>query len=240
MTPHNEAKLEDIAKVVLMPGDPLRAKYIADNFLENAKLVNSVRNMFAYTGTYKGKRITVFASGMGMPSMGIYSYELYKFYGVETIIRIGSCGAYNENLNLLDTILVDNTYTEGNYAYELNEEDCHIMQASSDINAVIENTASELNIPYIKGNTLCSDCFDYYVKDVNSLIARFPKDLNIIGAEMEAFALFYNARLLGKNASCLLSVVDSHYKHQEISANDRQTSLNSMIKLALESAIRID
>lgn len=240
MTPHNEAKLEDIAKVVLMPGDPLRAKYIADNFLENAKLVNSVRNMFAYTGTYKGKRITVFASGMGMPSMGIYSYELYKFYGVETIIRIGSCGAYNENLNLLDTILVDNTYTEGNYAYELNEEDCHIMQASSDINAIIERTASELNIPYVKGNTLCSDCFDYYIKDVNNLIARFPKKLNIIGAEMEAFALFYNARLLGKNASCLLSVVDSHYKHQEISANDRQTSLNSMIKLALESAIRID
>lgn len=240
MTPHNEAKLEDISKVVLMPGDPLRAKYIADNFLENAKLVNSVRNMFAYTGTYKGKKITVFASGMGMPSIGIYSYELYKFYGVETIIRIGSCGAYNENLNLLDTILVDNTYTEGNYAYELNEEDCHIMQASSDINAVIENTASELNIPYIKGNTLCSDCFDYYVKDVNSLIARFPKDLNIIGAEMEAFALFYNAKLLGKNASCLLSVVDSHYKHQEISANDRQTSLNSMIKLSLEAATRID
>lgn len=240
MTPHNEAKLEDIAKVVLMPGDPLRAKYIADNFLENAKLVNSVRNMFAYTGTYKGKRITVFASGMGMPSMGIYSYELYKFYGVETIIRIGSCGAYNENLNLLDTILVDNTYTEGNYAYELNEEDCHIMQASSDINAIIERTASELNIPYVKGNTLCSDCFDYYIKDVNNLIARFPKKLNIIGAEMEAFALFYNARLLGKKASCLLSVVDSHYKHQEISANDRQTSLNSMIKLALESAIRID
>lgn len=239
MTPHNEAKLEDIAKVVLMPGDPLRAKYIADNFLENAKLINSVRNMFAYTGTYKGKKITVFASGMGMPSIGIYSYELYKFYGVETIIRIGSCGAYNENLNLLDTILVDNTYTEGNYAYELNEEDCHIMQASSDINAVIENTASELDIPYIKGNTLCSDCFDYYVKDVNNLIARFPKDLNIIGAEMEAFALFYNAKLLGKQASCLLSVVDSHYKHQEISANDRQTSLNSMIKLALESAVKI-
>lgn len=240
MTPHNEAKLEDIASVVLMPGDPLRAKYIADNFLEDAKLVNTVRNMFGYTGTYKGKRITVFASGMGMPSMGIYSYELYKFYGVETIIRIGSCGAYNENLNLLDTILVDNAYTEGNYAYELNEEDCHIMQANQEVNAVIEGAAKELDIPYVKGNTLCSDCFDYYVKDINNLIARFPKDLNIIGAEMEAFALFYNANLLGKKASCLLSVVDSHYKHQEISANDRQTSLNSMIKIALESAIKLD
>lgn len=239
MTPHNEAKLGDIANVVLMPGDPLRAKYIADNFLENFTLINAVRNMFGYTGTYKGKKITVFASGMGMPSMGIYSYELYKFYGVETIIRIGSCGAYHEDLNLLDTILVDNTYTEGNYAYELNEEDCHLMQSSTQVNNVIENTAKELNIPYIKGNTLCSDCFDYYVKDVNSLIARFPKELNIIGAEMEAFALFYNAKLLGKQASCLLSVVDSHYKNQEISATDRQTSLNSMIKLALESAIKL-
>ncbi len=239
MTPHNEAKLEDISKIVLMPGDPLRAKYIADNFLENARLINSVRNMFGYTGTYKGKEITVFASGMGMPSIGIYSYELYKFYNVDTIIRIGSCGAYNENLNLLDTILVDNAYTEGNYAYELNEDNCHLMESNKEVNSVIENTAKELNIPYVKGNTLCSDCFDYYVKDVNELIARFPKDLNIIGAEMEAFALFYNAHSLGKRASCLLSVVDSHYKHQEISANDRQTSLNSMIKLALEAAIRL-
>lgn len=239
MTPHNEAKLEDISKIVLMPGDPLRAKYIADNFLENARLINSVRNMFGYTGTYKGKEITVFASGMGMPSIGIYSYELYKFYNVDTIIRIGSCGAYNENLNLLDNILVDNTYTEGNYAYELNEDNCHLMESNKEVNSVIENTAKELNIPYVKGNTLCSDCFDYYVKDINELIARFPKDLNIIGAEMEAFALFYNAHSLGKRASCLLSVVDSHYKHQEISANDRQTSLNSMIKLALEAAIRL-
>ena len=239
MTPHNEAKLEDISKIVLMPGDPLRAKYIADNFLENARLINSVRNMFGYTGTYKGKEITVFASGMGMPSIGIYSYELYKFYNVDTIIRIGSCGAYNENLNLLDTILVDNAYTEGNYAYELNEDNCHLMESNKEVNSVIENTAKELNIPYVKGNTLCSDCFDYYVKDINELIARFPKDLNIIGAEMEAFALFYNAHSLGKRASCLLSVVDSHYKHQEISANDRQTSLNSMIKLALEAAIRL-
>lgn len=240
MTPHNEAKKEDIANIVLMPGDPLRAKYIADNFLEDAKLVNTVRNMFGYTGTYKGKRLTVFASGMGMPSMGIYSYELYKFYDVDTIIRIGSCGAYTESLNLLDVILVDNAYTEGNYAYELNEENCHIMQANQDVNSVIENTASNLNITYVKGNTLCSDCFDYYVKDVNSLIARFPKDLNIIGAEMEAFALFYNAHILGKKASCLLSVVDSHYKNQEISAEARQTSLNSMIELALESAIKLE
>ena len=115
-TPHNNANINDIAKTVIMPGDPLRAKYIAENFLENSKLVNSVRNMLAYTGTYKGKEITVFASGMGMPSIGIYCYELYKFYNVDTIIRIGSCGAYTEDLNIFDTILIDRTYTEGNFA----------------------------------------------------------------------------------------------------------------------------
>ena len=239
MTPHNEAKKEDITKIVLMPGDPLRAKYIADTFLKDVKLVNSVRNMLGYTGTYKGKRLTVFASGMGMPSIGIYSYELYKFYDVDTIIRIGSCGAYTEELNLLDTILVDNSYTEGNYAFELTGEEKHIDSSNAEVNSIIENTAKELDIPYVKGNTLCTDCFDYYVKDVNELIKRFPKDLNIIGAEMEAFALFYNAHYLGKKASCLLSVVDSHYKHEEISAEERQTSLNSMITLALESACRM-
>ena len=239
MTPHNEAKKEDIAKIVLMPGDPLRAKYIADTFLKDVKLVNSVRNMLGYTGTYKGKRLTVFASGMGMPSIGIYSYELYKFYDVDTIIRIGSCGAYTEELNLLDTILVDNSYTEGNYAFELTGEEKHIDSSNAEVNSIIENTAKELDIPYVKGNTLCTDCFDYYVKDVNELIKRFPKDLNIIGAEMEAFALFYNAHYLGKKASCLLSAVDSHYKHEEISAEERQTSLNSMITLALESACRM-
>lgn len=222
-----------------MPGDPLRAKYIADTFLKDVKLVNSVRNMLGYTGTYKGKRLTVFASGMGMPSIGIYSYELYKFYDVDTIIRIGSCGAYTEELNLLDTILVDNSYTEGNYAFELTGEEKHIDSSNAEVNSIIENTAKELDIPYVKGNTLCTDCFDYYVKDVNELIKRFPKDLNIIGAEMEAFALFYNAHYLGKKASCLLSVVDSHYKHEEISAEERQTSLNSMITLALESACRM-
>ena len=240
MTPHNEAQLGDIAKTVLMPGDPLRAKYIAENFLENPRLINSVRNMFGYTGTYKGKKISVFASGMGMPSMGIYSYELYKFYNVENIIRIGSCGAYSDNLNIFDTILVDRCYTEGNYSYELTSQTCHIVESNLEINKVIEQTASEINIPLFETDTLCSDCFDYYIQDLQSLIKRFPKELNITAAEMEAFALFYNANYLGKKASCLLSVVDSHIKHQEISAQERETSLNSMIKLALESAIKLD
>ena len=238
MTPHNEAKPGDISNVVLMPGDPLRAKYIADNFLENAKLINTVRNMFGYTGTYNGKKITVFASGMGMPSMGIYSYELFKFYNVDTIIRIGSCGAYSEDLNMLDILLVDNCYTEGNYAYELNGEDCNILQANKELNNIILDTASNENISVKISNTLCSDCFDYYITNLDELLGRLPKDLNLKAAEMEAFALFYNARILNKKASCLLSVVDSHAKNQQISAEARETSLNEMIRLALESALK--
>lgn len=235
MTIHCNANKEDIEKNVLMPGDPLRAKYIAENFLIDAKLVNNVRNMLAYTGTYKDKKVTVFSSGMGMASMGIYCYELYKFYDVENIIRIGSCGVYTEDINLLDTILVDKTYTEGNFAYEWNSKDCHLMQADNELNSIIEKTADKLNIHYTKGNTLCSDCFDGYLENLDALVNRFPKDLNIIGAEMEAFALFYIAKYLNKRASCLLTVVDSLAKKQNVTSEEREKSLNNMIKLALES-----
>lgn len=238
MTPHNEANLEDIASTVLMPGDPLRAKYIADNFLTDVKLINSVRNMYGYTGLYKGKKITVFASGMGMPSMGIYCYELYKFYNVQNIIRIGSCGAYSPDLNIFDTLLVDNSYTEGNFAYALEGANCHTIQADESLNNIIENRSKELNIPIVKGNVLCSEVFDYYVKNIDDLISRFPKDLNIIGAEMESFALFYTAKYLNRKAACLLTVVDSHYKNQAITAEEREKSLNNMIVLSLESALK--
>ena len=234
---HCNAKKQDIAKTVLMPGDPLRAKYIAETFLENARLVNTVRNMFTYTGTYKGKEITVFSHGMGMPSMGIYACELFKFYNVDTIIRIGSCGAYSSDLNIFDTILVDNSYTEGNFAYEWNENDCHIINSSEELNSIIEKTANSIGINYIKGNTLCNDCFDGYLDNIPAFINRFPKDLNIIACEMEAFALFYLAKYFNKKASCLLTVVDSYYKQQEISSEEREKSLNSMIKLGLESAL---
>lgn len=239
MTPHNEAKKEEIASTVLMPGDPLRAKYIAENFLEDIKVVNTVRNMLGYTGYYKGKRVTVFASGMGMPSIGIYAYELYKFYDVKNIIRIGSCGAYSEKLNIFDTILVDKSYTEGNFAYALEGKDCHLTDADTYLNDVIKQTALEENTEIITGNVLCSEVFDYYVANLDDLISRFPKELNIIGAEMESFALFYIAKYLNKKASCLLTVVDSHYKHQEISAEERQNSLNTMIKLALDACIKL-
>ena len=235
MSIHCNAKKEDIEKTVLMPGDPLRAKYIADNFLENARLVNTVRNMLAYTGTYNKKPVTIFSSGMGMPSMGIYSYELFKFYDVENIIRIGSCGAYNESLNLFDTILVDKSYTEGNFAYAWNQREEHIAEASKILNNKIEETAKKIGLPYIKGNTFCNEVFDGYLEDINAFINKFPKDLNIIACEMEAFALFYMANYFNRNAACLLTVVDSHYTKLESTSEQRERSLNDMIKIALES-----
>ena len=240
MSIHCNAKKEDIKSVVLMPGDPLRAKYIAENFLENAKLVNTVRNMLAYIGSYKGTEITVFSSGMGMPSMGIYCYELYKFYDVDTIIRIGSCGSYNKDIKPLDTILVENSYTESNFAFSWNGKDCHIAYPCEETNKIIENIAKENNLPFVKGTTLCGDCFDRYLEDLDSFINRFPKELNIIGAEMEAFSLFYLAKCLNKKAACLLTVVDSLYSTDELSSKERETSLNTMIKIALESAKKIE
>ena len=239
MTPHNEAKKEDIANVVIMPGDPLRAKYIAENFLEDYSLVNSVRGMYAYTGYYKGKRLTVMAHGMGMPSVGIYTYELFKIYDVEAIIRIGSCGGYTRDLNLFDIILSENCFSEGNYALTLNNDNCHLVSASKELNNIIESTANSIDVKVHKGNTVCTDCFDIYMTDVNKFLERIPKDLNPLGAEMEAFALFYNAKLLNKKAACLMSVVDSKYIDKVATTEERQTGLNNMIKLSLESALKI-
>lgn len=239
-TPHNEANLGDIAKTVIMPGDPLRAKYIAENFLENFKLVNQVRGMYAYTGKYKDIEITVMASGMGMPSMGIYSYELYKFYNVENIIRIGSCGSYSPDLKLFDIILADNVFCEGNFALTLNNDNCHIASSSQNLNNTIISTASKNNVQITTGNTVCTDCFDVYMTDVNEFLARVPENFNPVSAEMEAFALFYVAKMLNKNASCLMSVVDSKYIKDIATPEERQTGLNTMIKLALDSSLNIE
>ena len=242
-TPHNEANIGDIAKTVIMPGDTLRAKYIAENFLEDYKLVNKVRGMYAYTGFYKGTRITIMAHGMGMPSIGIYSYELYKFYNVENIIRIGSCGGYSPDLKLFDIILSEQVFSESNFALNFNNEDCHLVQSSKKLNGIIEQTSEEINIPIKKGTTACTECFDLYMADLNKVLNRIPKDLKPIGSEMEAFALFYVAKVLNKNASCLMSVVDTNVNSDlpksNATAEQRQEGLNNMIKLALESAIKI-
>lgn len=238
-TPHNEAKLGEIAKTVIMPGDPLRAKYIAENFLDDYKLVNSVRGIYTYTGTYKGKEITVMASGMGMPSMGIYAYELYKVYEVENIIRIGSCGSYKPELKLFDIVLAENVFSESNFALTLNNEDCHIVASDSALNNIIKETARETNIDIFAGNTVCTDCFDVYMTDVNQFLSRIPEGFNPASAEMEAFALFYVAKVLNKKAACLMSVVDSKYIKDIATPEERQTGLNNMIRLALDSSLKI-
>ena len=238
-TPHNEANPGEIAKTVIMPGDPLRAQYIAKNFLKNAKQVNQVRGMYAYTGTYQGKELTIMASGMGIPSMGIYSYELYKFYEVENIIRIGSCGTYQPELKLFDIILSEKVYSEGNFALTLNNETCHITEASQKLNSKIITTAKENGIPLVVGNTICTDCFDVYMTNVDTFLSRVPQDFNPISAEMEAFSLFYIANMLNKNASCLMSVVDSKYIKEISTSEERQTGLNNMITLALNSTLKM-
>lgn len=169
--------------------------------------------------------------------MGIYSYELFKFYDVEKIIRLGSCGGYTKDLKLFDLVLVENTYTESNYALSLNNEDCHYMNATLQLNKKIEETAKRLSLPLIKTNTLCGEVFDAYMTNMNQMLERIPKEYHITGSEMEAFALFYNAHILGRQASCLLTVVDSYYYHDEATSDDRQNSLHQMIELGLEAAI---
>lgn len=233
-TAHIESKEEDIAPIVLMPGDPLRAKYIAEKFLDNAKLVNKVRNMFAYTGTYKGKKVTVFASGMGIPSIGIYSYELYQFYHVEKIIRIGTCGSFNENIKLLDVILSTGAYCKSYFDELLDGVDIDFIQSSNELNRSIMNQAKERGVDLKVGKTITSDVFDLYCDDIEKFRNHFP-DMNFLSVEMEAFGLFYIAKKLGKKAACLMTVVDSLFDKRSLTSEDREKSLDNMIEMALES-----
>ena len=235
-TAHIESKKEEIAPIVLMPGDPLRAKYIADHFLENVIQVNKVRNMFGYTGTYKGTRVTVFASGMGIPSIGIYSYELFKFYDVEKIIRIGTCGSFHTDVKLLDVILSKGAYckTYFNKLLDGGEED--YIESSNFLNEQIIKTAKKKNISLKAGNTITSDVFDVYCDDKELFRSNFP-DRDFLSVEMEAFGLFYVAKKLGKEATCLMTVVDSLFDKRSLTSEDRETSLNDMITLALDSVI---
>lgn len=235
-TAHIESNKEDVAKTVLMPGDPLRAKYIAEKFLKDAKLINKVRNMFGYTGTYKGKKVTVFASGMGIPSIGIYSYELYKFYDVEKIIRIGTCGSFHPEVKILDVILSTGAYCKSHFDELLDGIDIDFIQSSYDLNRKIMNTAKvkEKNLKY--GKTITSDVFDLYCDNKQKFRDNYPK-MNFLSVEMEAFGLFYIANKLNKEAACLMTVVDSLYDKRNLSSEDREKSLDEMIEIALESII---
>ncbi len=233
-TPHNEAKRGDIAKTVLMPGDPLRAKFIAETFLENAKLVNNVRGIGGYTGTYKGKPVSVMASGMGMPSIGIYSYELFKEYDVDNIIRVGSTGAYVKELKLYDVILATAAYSESTYAKVQCGYEGDTIEPSATLNDKLRKAAEALNIPLHEGPIHSSDVFYHegneYLKDV-------VDNRHCIAVEMESFALFANAKTLGKNAATLLTVSDSFVYPEETTPEERETSFTSMMKIALETAI---
>lgn len=234
MTVHIESRKDEIANIVLMPGDPKRCEYIAKNYLDDYKMINDVRNMFAYTGSYKGKRITLFPSGMGIPSMGIYSYELFKEYDVDYIIRIGSCGAYDKALKLNDIILVDYSISDSNYAKLLDNYKKNYINSNSELNNIILSTANELNIKVYEGNIYSSETF-YEQVDYK----KRNKKYNALGVEMETFSLFNNARLLNKKASCLLTVSDSFCYSDKLTSEEREQKLNDMIVIALESCLKL-
>ena len=235
MTPHIKAKKTDFAKVVLMPGDPLRAKWIAENFLEDAQQINDIRGMLAFTGKYKGKKVSIMGHGMGIPSIGIYSYELYKFFDVETIIRIGSAGAYKKEVQVGSVALVKEAISESTFADLLNvKTDNNVLYPSKEINEVIQNTEKELSIDLLNPRIHSSDIF-YGVRSVDQIVEKTNADL----VEMESFALFANAKLLNKKAACLLTCSDSLVTHEAMSAEDRQPKFVDMVKLALESAIKL-
>ena len=228
MTPHIEAEKKDISKLVLMPGDPVRASYIAKNFLTDYKLVNGIRGMTAYTGYYKDVLVTIFPSGMGIPSMGIYSYELFKFYDVDVIIRIGSMGAYDENLQLNEVVLVNKAYSSSSYTKELISTYEEFTYPHQDIIDLIKKTSTYLNVSLKEGAIHCTECFYNNNNSFNGYL----------GAEMESTALFANAKFLNKKCATLLTVSDLIYdKEISLSADDRATGLNEMIKLALEALI---
>lgn len=231
MTPHNEAKHGDIAKTVIMPGDPKRTTFIAENFLENPKLVNQVRGALAYTGTYKGKEVTVMASGMGMPSMGIYATELFNIYDVYAIIRVGTCGALKEEIKVNSLILAKEAYTVSNYAYALTGVEKHIATSSMDLNQKILNSAKEnnLNLYYDKVNT--SDIFYTEYKDES-----IEKN-NCIGVEMETFALLFLAEHFKKKATAILTVSDNLITKEELNPEERETKLKNAITLALDTLL---
>ncbi len=236
-TPHNAAEVNDIAKTVLMPGDPLRAKYIAETYLENPVQFNTVRNMFGYTGTYKGKKISVMGSGMGMPSIGIYSYELYKFYGVENIIRIGSAGAYTKDLELFDLVLAESAWSESSFAKAQADIDSDILCPSKELNEKIKEAAASLQKPLTEARIHSSDVF-YHEDNVDGHNEFFEKH-GCVCVEMESFALFHNANVLGKKAACLLTISDSLVTSAVTTAEERQTSFHNMMEVALEAAITL-
>lgn len=230
-TPHINAKLGDFADTVLMPGDPLRSKFIAETFLENPVLVNNVRGVQGYTGTYKGKRVSVMASGMGMPSMGIYSYELFNFYDVKNIIRIGSAGAIDNSLNIKDIVIGMGACTNSNFASQYNLPGNFAPIASFDLLKKAVEQSEKQNLIYKVGNIYSSDIFYD-----DSLSLKDWQKMGVLAVEMEAAALYMNAIRAGKNALCICTISDKPFTGEAATAEERQNSFTQMMELALEIA----
>ena len=231
-TPHNEAKSGEIAKTVLMPGDPLRAKFIAENYLEDVVCFNKVRNMLGFTGTYQGKRVSVMGGGMGMPSIGIYSYELYNFYDVDNIIRIGSAGGIAEDIKLRDIVIGMGASTNSNFAAQYKLPGTYAPIADFDLLRKAVEAAERMKIKTVVGNVLSSDTFYDDNKEANSLWRK----MNILAVEMEAAALYMNAARAGKKALCILTISDHVFTGESLSAEDRQLTFRDMMEIALEIA----
>ncbi len=235
MAIHIESKKEDVADVVIMSGDPLRAKYIAEHFLDEYKMVNDVRNMYGFTGYYKGKRVSIFSHGMGIPSIGIYAYELFKFYDVKKIIRLGTCGALKRDVKLRDVILATSAYSVSTFPLLFDGDRDKEYNASKSLNDEIMDTAEKLGVSLKVGKIITSDVFDPYAIE-EKFRSCFPDD-DYLGSEMEAFGLFYLAHKFKKEAACMLTVVDSKLDKKALSSEDRQLTLNEMITVALETLL---
>ncbi len=235
MTAHNSAKKDEIAKIVIMPGDPLRAKWIAENFLDNPKLVNEVRGMLAYTGEYKNKKITVMGHGMGIPSIGIYSYELFsdRFYDVDAIIRIGSCASWDENIKLGDVVVVKEAYSKSTFADMVGvETKNNLLYPTKKLLDIVLETAKNRKIKTVSTRAYSGDTF--YSKD------GYKEKVKYSGAkvaEMESFGLYANAITTKKDALCILTVSDNSITREAMNPIDRQTTFKNMVTLALESAL---
>lgn len=235
-TPHIAAAPEDLAKTVLMPGDPLRSKFIAENFLTDAKLVNNIRGIQGYTGTYEGTRVTVMASGMGMPSIGIYSYELYNFYGVENIMRIGSAGSINMDVNVRDIVMAMGTSTNSNYVRQFQVPGTFAPIADYGMLKQAIAEAEKIGATYHVGNVLSSDTFYDDQEDAND----YWQKMGVLCIEMETAALYMNAARAGKHALGIFTISDHILKKEALSAEERQTSFTQMMEIALHTAVALD
>ena len=232
-TPHNSARKGDVAKTVLMPGDPLRAQFISENYLENPIRFNSVRGMLGFTGTYRGKPVSVMGSGMGIPSIGIYSYELFTEYDVDSIIRIGSAGGYAESLKIFDVVLVLEAFSESSYAKYQGGFEGDVIAASPDLVEKLRDSGARIGVPMVEGRIHSSDVFYRTLKNEPDYWHSIRDSKKCLAVEMESFGLFHNANMTGKQAACLLTISDVFFSLEVTTPEEREKSFTGMMEIAL-------